>query len=800
MASRRDDKIPWLISAGVFAVFASLLGLGFVQELEFKAIDSLQTLRYRWSGPVVHPDLAVISIDDQSVDPAASPLADLWGRGGWLTRDLWAQQMQFHTDFFRPRILAYDILFFQSRQEARSAGAEALSRLQLLGSLSDRRRQVEELERSGNDELENQILNMADARAAGMGPEPILGYVFPEDAGPRQAGFAASEETRSLMQAQALPDGIVEGAWEGPVYEQVQLPMPAMVQAGAGLGLLNVPLDAGGVVRRVPLVLAFRENKEGPVRYYPGLGFMAFLRAQGLDPARLHPLGRGVPGLLLRPGREMILDRGDGQPRLRVPIDGRGRVYLNSRFRFKDVKTNLSYIRVSEAGLILANRTQKLSGRPPAPEELEKAVEIAGHLKDRVVFVAQAFTGSGDIGNFPLQENTPNVMAHLTLADNLLRGDFLREPSTTWTLGVGFLLAVVSALLYRQMSPVQASFCLAACVVLVPVVALAWMIWNGRVVHPLACSALGPVLLSAHAIHQYNAEARRRREVRKLFSAMVSPRVLDLMEQNPSSYALEGQRMEAIMFFSDVAGFTSISEKLTPQELSSLLNRYLTPMSEIILSSDGYIDKYQGDGIMAVWGVPFPDPEHAVKACRAARDQLRALGRLAAEIESECGVRIDIRIGINSGTVSAGNMGSERKFQYTVMGDAVNLAARLEPANKDYGSRCIIGPLTRKAVAGASDIVCRRLDRIVVKGKTEPVEIFELCELERVEPWLQQYNTALEALWARRWDEAERGFRAVLAARPGDGAACLMLSRLEAYRQDPPPDGWNGAWVRQAKD
>jgi adenylate cyclase len=163
-------------------------------------------------------------------------------------------------------------------------------------------------------------------------------------------------------------------------------------------------------------------------------------------------------------------------------------------------------------------------------------------------------------------------------------------------------------------------------------------------------------------------------------------------------------------------------------------------------------------------------------------------------------VEIDIRIGINTGTVSAGNMGSARKFQYTVMGDPVNLAARLEPINKDYGTRCILGPLTRTAVADAPDLVLRRLDRIVVKGKTEPVEIYELCECASRAPWIDSYEEGLGHLWARRWDEAEAAFLRAEAGRGGDAASALQRARLAAYRSDPPEPDWNGAWVRASKD
>jgi adenylate cyclase len=784
------------ISLVAYACFLLVVFSPAVELLELKVLDSLQILRLERNGPQFSSSIAVISVDDESVDPIASPLSDVWGRGGWLTRDLWVQQMQFHTEFFRPRVLAYDILFLSSEKKQVSQEAEALSRLQTMESLADRRKKIVELETSGNDEIENQIYNMKEIReSGGKAPFPVFAYYFPTG---RRTGVREEEgDGSSELRKRALPEGVVISGKAPDHHQNVLLPIPGILHSEVGLGAINVTPDRGGVVRRVPLVFACK-GSQGQVFYVPSFALETYFRAMGIQPHTLKPLGRGYPGISVEPGRRLVLET--EKERLQVPIDDQMRLFLNNTFRFTAGPSNRSYVRVSQAGLVLASQKLGVTLGAYSEAEVAEARETAGLLMDRVVFVAQAWTGSGDIGSFPLEENTPNVMAHMLAVDNLLRRDFLHPPSRWVSMGVGAVISAVAVFAFMAFGPGKASALLVGGALLYPLVAYGALAGFGRGLHVLTPTALMVVLFGAHAFHQFLHEARRRREVRKLFSSMVSPRVLELMEQQPESVIMEGRRMDATMFFSDVAGFTSISEKLTPQELSSLLNRYLTPMSDIILASDGYVDKYQGDGIMAVWGVPYADPEHAVKACRAARDQLKVLRDLVREIESECGVRIDVRIGINSGMVSAGNMGSARKFQYTVMGDAVNLAARLEPANKDYGSRCIIGSPTRDAVRSASDLVLRRLDRIVVKGKTEPVEIYELCELDQPGPWIAQHEAALADLWDRRWDEAEAGFRAVLQSRPGDGAAQLMLQRLEVYRQTPPPPGWKGAWVRASKD
>lgn len=782
------------ISLVGWAGFALLLQVGAILGLEAKLFDSLQKWRRDWQGARVHADLALVAVDDYSVDPAASPLADVWGRGGWLTRDLWVQQMQFHRDFFRPRVLAYDILFLPAQNRNQAPEASALSRLLTMAPFAERRRQIERLELEGNDEMENQILGMADERLESQeAPYPVFAFYFPTGRQGSWDGRDRRAEVEERLRALALPEGVVQAGSKAPVHRAALLPVDGILHGPCGLGAINVIPDAGGVVRWVPLVDVW-EDASGGLHYLPSFSLVVYLRARGIEPSDIRPLGQGLPGMRVEPGRRLVMETEEG--RWEVPIDAQMRLFLNSTFRFLDVPTNLSYVRVNQSGLVL---TAQALGQPVAPEALDSAREAGQMLRDRVVFIAQAFTGSGDIGNFPLEESTPNVMAFMTAVDNLLRRDFLHPPKVSWTLGFGALVALLLAVAYHRFSPTTATLLGVAGLAVYPPAAYGLLL-AGRGVHVLTPMLLIVVLLAAHSFHQFRLASRRRDEIRRLFSSMVSPRVLELMEADPSAVSLAGRRMEATMFFSDVAGFTSISEKLSPQELSALLNRYLTPMSEIIIAYDGYVDKYEGDAIMAVWGVPYPDAGHAAKACRAARDQLLALRGLAAEIHAEFGVEIDIRIGINTGTVSAGNMGSARKFQYTVIGDPVNLAARLEPINKDYGTRCILGPLTRTAVADAPDLVLRRLDRIVVKGKTEPVEIYELCECASRAPWIDSYEEGLNHLWARRWDEAEAAFLRAEAERGGDAASALQRERLAAYRADPPEPDWNGAWVRASKD
>jgi adenylate cyclase len=233
--------------------------------------------------------------------------------------------------------------------------------------------------------------------------------------------------------------------------------------------------------------------------------------------------------------------------------------------------------------------------------------------------------------------------------------------------------------------------------------------------------------------------------------------------------------------------------------LTEFLNRYLTPITDCIMESGGFVDKYVGDGVMAVWGAPYRDPEHAFNACSAALEQQRTITEMNDELRNEYGSEIHVRMGLNSGTVTAGNMGSERKFQYTVMGDVVNLASRLEPANKDFGTKIVIGEATRK-LAG-DRIEARMLDKIVVVGKQEIVSIYELLGLKGalddvVLERARRYEEALDHFYGRRWDECVGLINDVASI---DTVEAHLKSRAEYCKVNPPADTWQGEYVRVEK-
>jgi adenylate cyclase len=303
-------------------------------------------------------------------------------------------------------------------------------------------------------------------------------------------------------------------------------------------------------------------------------------------------------------------------------------------------------------------------------------------------------------------------------------------------------------------------------------------------------------------------QLRQKEEMRRTFGRYIDPRVAEGLI-NQSAAATEGQRRTMTVMFCDMKGFTALSEGMTPQGLVKVMNRYLSTMSEPIRAQQGIIDKYIGDAIMAYWGPPFTDEADAARlACLAATDMMDRIGGLRKELPELLGVRripteCDLRIGIATGEALVGSIGSEFMMSFTVMGDTVNLASRLESANKVYGTRCLVSQATIAAAAEA--VEAREIDRLVVAGQTRPQTVFEIMgrggELSAEQVALRaHYSEGLAAYRSRRWDEATSALKAALGAAPGDGPSMAFLTRAERLRDNPPPADWDGSWRLDQKN
>lgn len=779
---------------------------------EMKALNYLQRARYWMHGPIFDTqNLTLIAIDDQSVDPTYSPFSDPWGQGNWQTRGNYSLQLSILSleIKIRPAVLAYDILFLPV--EAPQIDTETQKRLtwlqQLRGVNLDQNaailKKLSEVQLEGNQSIQNELFTIKDLREAGENaPYPVFAYTFTADARGLKNQRISPEEKQKMfetLRAEIIPEGLVQGG--STLYKTINPPASEIITGtDVGLGSINVLQDQDGIVQKVPLLYAVLDPVSGKTQYVCGLALRSLFAFWGIRIQDLKPVGSGFPSLQATAGKEVTIQTKEWVRR--IPVDHDFKLLLNTRGRYRDVNA-LPFVDVTRYGLEMIQAVQDLkSGQNPNAAVTDRAQNISAQLKGKIALVAQASTGGGDIGNYAVDRNVPNAMAHLYVMDNILRDDTLREPSIFLKCLICGLIALASFFLYARGKVLSASSLLTLLFLIYPLTAILVMDHTGQVLPLLGPLLLAVILLIANTTYHYLNEVKQKRWISRMFSTMVSPKILDLMKDHPEAFSLKGKKMEATIFFSDLAGFTSISEKLSAEQLSALMNRYLTPMTDLILAADGSLDKYSGDGIMAVWGVPYPDPDHALKACRSALKQQERLLILAAEIRQELGIEISVRMGINSGQVSAGNMGSQTRFQYTVMGDAVNLAARLEPLGKFYDAKIILGQETQKLI-NPSLFILRCLDKIVVKGKSEPVLIYELVgeslELGKIPDWVQHYETALDHLWKRDWNGAKKFFLSSLNLRE-DVASRMMLARVDFYLLNPPEESWNGAYIRETKD
>ena len=312
---------------------------------------------------------------------------------------------------------------------------------------------------------------------------------------------------------------------------------------------------------------------------------------------------------------------------------------------------------------------------------------------------------------------------------------------------------------------------------------------------------LGFAVASAYG---YAVEGRQKRYIQGAFSQYLSPEIVKQIADNPEMLALGGQRREVTFYFSDIQGFTTFSEQLSPEKLTKLMNRYLGEMTDTILASGGTLDKYIGDAVMAFWGAPAPCPDHALVACKAALANQKRLERLREEFAREGYPPVRNRIGLNSGPASIGNMGSAARLSYTAIGDNVNLASRLEGANKAYGTYIMISESTYKGAGGAAAVEVRELDFVKVKGKNLPIRVYELLGLkgntdETLIKRARLFEKGLVLFRSRTFDEAIVVFQSVVKEFGDDHASDAYIERCQTSIKEPPAADWDGSYALTEK-
>jgi adenylate cyclase len=531
-------------------------------------------------------------------------------------------------------------------------------------------------------------------------------------------------------------------------------------------GFFTVPADADGVVRHSLLALPYgRSNNPDDWDIFASLDVQA---------ARLY-LRLSNDQTALRYGPSGIVDFEFG-PALRVRPDPVGRSMIN----YQGPVRTYPYHSIADVAL------RKF---PP------------GTFRDNIVLVGASATGIGDIRSTPYGGvDFPGIEIHANVIDNILNQGFHRRGprQVLWDLSLIFVFGVPLGLWLALTRPQNMWFGLWLAVPFLGGVYGAFLKgWWLNLTIPLLTLVANVSLV---ALYRVVVEEREKRKVRGSFQQYLSPEVIRRLLEQPQ--LVQPRKTEITIMFSDVRDFTAISEALDAQDLAVLLNRYLSDMTRIVFDTQGRLDKYIGDAVMAFWGAPFEEQDHAVRACRAALAMMQRVAELREEWRAAGRPLLDIGIGLNTGTASVGNMGSQLRYGYTAMGDAVNLSSRLEGLNKEYRTHILVGSATFAAVRDAG-FLFRELDLIRVKGKLQPVTIYELVALSGAalehEERLNAFARARASYLRREWLEAQNLFQEVLDRWPDDGPARTYWKRCQDYLFDAPTESWDGVFVMTHK-
>ncbi|MDA0821959.1 MAG: adenylate/guanylate cyclase domain-containing protein [Proteobacteria bacterium] len=714
--------------------------IGFISQMENIAYDKRLLLTM---PETVDNRIVIVDIDEASLTAE--------GRWPW-GRDKLSHLVESLFDKYEVAIVGFDIVF---------AEPDESSGLNVLEQLAENQLKANEMFRAQLQVLRPHLDYDGRFSETIQQYPVVLGYYF---------NFVADREEASKIGQLPSPT-FVKGTFKGKriafhVADGFGANLQQLESSAMGSGHFNPVPDPDGVIRRVPMLIEYEDE------YYSSLSLEVvrhLLGSKEVKPRFEKPLfgGKGYAGLeWLTVANKLI------------PVDRR----LQTLVPYRGAKGSYPYV----------SATDVLHGNA------DKAV-----LKGATVLVGTTAPGLFDLRSTPVAEAFPGVEVHANLISGMLDGTIKQLPE--YALGAEVLLlllfGLVMAIVVPLLSPLAATIATASLLLLY--FGFNFLVWTaGNFVLPLASGIM--MLLSMFVLNMsygYFVETRGKRQITGLFGQYIPPELVDEMADHPADYSLDARSKELTVLFSDVRGFTTISEGLAPTELAELMNLFLTPMTRVIHEQRGTIDKYMGDAIMAFWGAPIDDRDHAKHALDAGMQMLQRLDEVNAQFVSRGWPEIQIGIGINTGMMSVGNMGSEFRIAYTVLGDAVNLGSRLEGLTKGYCVPLIVSESTKDAVP---EYAYRELDRVRVKGKDKPVVIYQpLCLVEDLDKeWkaeLKLYREALRLYRGQEWDMAEMNLLNLQRISRSPGLYKVYVERVAQYRASAPPRGWDGVYTFTAK-
>jgi adenylate cyclase len=577
----------------------------------------------------------------------------------------------------------------------------------------------------------------------------VLSYTLAADAAGRPKAFAPST---------LVLDGFAEARPQFDISAKAKatLPVDEIACCAAMLASISGTPDPDGIFRRVALFDIYNEQ---PV---PSLALAAYLAG-----------GEKMPPMALAPGLFRVGD-------LKVHLDRQGKSILNFRGPSQSITT------VSAAAIIQAE-LQLRNGETPALDPAD--------FKDAYVFFGLTAPGLYDLRSMPIDGIYPGVEIHATALDNLLNQDFLRDGPVWLTVLLSVVWAGLAAVLVVLCQRAWQSSLLLVLLMPLPVV-VSFFAYNQGWWLPVAVQDLSILLALVGGLgFNFATEGRKKRYIKMAFSQYLHPTVINQLLEQPDRLRLGGEKRELSIFFADLQSFTTLSEQLDPEQLTLLLNEYLTAMTDIIMAAGGTIDKYEGDAVLAFWNAPLSQPDHADRAVRAALDCQQKLAELRHSFADRFGFELFMRVGINTGTVLVGNLGSSQRFDYSILGDGVNVAARLEGVNKEFGTPILISAATRKQLSPSFQV--REVGRVKVVGRSEPLEIFEpVAEGVAVLPdRFLVFEQALAHYYQGDFAEALDIFTPLAQE---DAPANRYVARCRTLLANPPL-AWHGVWEMTRK-
>jgi len=735
-------KIALLITFAVLVIY--YLDPNFLSLLELKALD----LRFLSRGKTATTgEVVLVTIDEKSLDEL--------GRWPW-PRNRLAQLLDALVKY-DAKVVGFDIVWAEPDENSELKGLSAVKRK--LGELNLTNRELQSylstaIERADTDRI------LADSVARSR--RAVLGYFFHFFAQESPDGKKkAPQENLPPLSYYNLVKYTSEDATKVDLFaaDYAEVNIPAISEAAEGAGYFNIFPDRDGTVRWVPLVIKYQD------RHYCALSLAVLQKFLDNAPLALRIAEFGVEQIRL----------GD----LSIPTNEEGRMLINYRGPQK------TFPHFSAADII--------HGRAPASA-----------FRGKIALVGATAIGIYDIRVTPFDHVFPGLEVHANVIDSILKRDFLYRPN--WVTLFDILAIIIIGLALGIVLPrVKALWgALAGGLVLFAFTLSAKFLFQEQgswvnMTYPLLNLILTYLGITGY---RYMTEEREKKKIRGAFQYYLSPSVVDQMLRNPEKLKLGGEKKDLTVLFSDIRGFTSISERMTPETLVKFLNDYLTKMTDIVFKYGGLLDKYMGDALMAIWGAPLDQPDHAQRACYTALEMVDELWALQKKWSAEGMPKLNIGIGINAGPMVVGNMGSERRFDYTVMGDSVNLGSRLEGLNKLYGTNIIVSEMTYERVR--EEILGRELDSVRVMGKDQPVRIYQLLARSiRVSPeqkaLAEEFHCALRGYKDRNWDGALQAFQSILAKNPHDGPAKLYAERCRILKENPPPPDWDGVYTLTTK-